>query len=148
MKEVILMAKVEGLGAEGDVVQVSDGFARNFLLPRKKAALVTEASRRQVEKKRQERVEREKTELGAAAQMAQSLQSISCTITVKTGDEGKMFGSVTTADIAANLKEQGVEVDRHAVQLKEAIKEIGVYDVQLKLHNDVAATIKVWVVEE
>ena len=148
MKEVILMAKVDGLGAEGDVVQVADGYARNFLLPRKKASLVTEASRRQVEKKREERIEREKNELAAAAQTAQKLQSVSCTIAVKTGEGGKMFGSVTAADIAANLKEQGIEVDRHAVQLKEAIKELGVFDIELKLHSDVSATIKVWVVEE
>ncbi len=147
-KEVILMAAVEGLGAEGDVVRVADGYARNFLLPHKLAAPVTDATRRQLEKRRKERDEKLGREREAAQAVAKAIEQVSCTITVKTGDEGKLFGSVTASDIVSALKAQGVEVDKHQVDLPEAIRELGVFHVAIKLHPEIQAAAKVWVVEE
>lgn len=147
-REVILMADVNGLGAEGDVVSVADGYARNYLLPKKLAAAVTEATRRQLEKKRQERQEEEGKELEAAQSVAKVIESSSCTISVKAGAEGKMFGSVTASDIAAALAEQGIDIDRHKLQLEEPLRELGVFNVPIKLHPQVESSVKVWVVEE
>jgi large subunit ribosomal protein L9 len=142
------MQDIEGLGSEGDVVRVADGYARNYLLPRKLAAPVTEATRRQVEKKRREREERLAKERDAARQLAARIEQISCTIAVKAGEEGKMFGSVTAADIAASLKSQGIEVEKQQIELAEPIRELGVFNVVVRLQPEVQAALKIWVVEE
>lgn len=147
-KEVILMANVEGLGAEGDVVRVADGYARNYLLPRNLAAPVTDATRRRLEKKRKVRDEQTARDREQAQSVAQTIESSSVTITVKTGEEGKLFGSVTSADIAEALKAQGLEIDKHKIELPEPIRELGVFNVPIKLGPDVQATLKMWVVEE
>lgn len=147
-KEVLLMADVSGLGSEGEVVTVSDGYARNYLLPRKLAAAVSEATTRRLAKMREQREAQHQTEIASAREMAARLEKVSCTITVKTGGDDKMFGSVTTANIVDVLKSQGVEVDKHSLLLETPIKELGVYDVKVKLHPEVQATVKVWVVEE
>jgi len=147
-REFILMQDIEGLGSEGDVVRVADGYARNYLLPRKLAAPVTEATRRQVEKKRREREERLAKERDAARQLAARIEQISCTIAVKAGEEGKMFGSVTAADIAASLKSQGIEVEKQQIELAEPIRELGVFNVVVRLQPEVQAALKIWVVEE
>lgn len=147
-KEVILMADVAGLGAEGEVVRVSDGYARNYLLPKNLAAPVTEATRRRLEKKRKEREAELATAREAAAGMVKTVESISCTIAVKTGGEGKLFGSVTAADIVTAVKGQGVAIDKHQVDLAEPIRELGVFNIPIKLHPEITATLKVWVVEE
>ena len=147
-KEVFLMADVADLGAEGDVVTVADGYARNYLLPKGLAAPVTEATRRQLAKIQRDRNAQEKAELEAAQQMVAKLNDVSCTITVKTADDEKLYGSVTAGDIADALKEQGLDIDRHSLILEAPIKELGVFDVGVKLHRDAEATIKIWVVEE
>jgi large subunit ribosomal protein L9 len=147
-KEVILIAEVKGLGVEGDVVRVADGYARNFLLPHKLAAPVTDATRRQIEKRRKVREEKLAQEREAAQALAKTIDTLSCTITVKTGAEGKLFGSVTATDVVTALKVQGVEVDKHQVDLPEPIRELGVFHVSIKLHPEILATVKVWVVEE
>ena len=147
-REVILMAAVAGLGAEGDIVRVAEGHARNFLLPKKLAAPVTDATRRQIEKRRKEREEKEGREREAAQALARTIEQVSCTVTVKTGEEGKLFGSVTANDVVAALKAQGVEVDKRQVDLPEPIRELGVFHVAIKLHPEIQAAAKVWVVEE
>ncbi len=147
-KEIILMADVEGLGGEGDVVTVADGYARNYLFPKNLAAPVTVATRRILEKKRREREEREAKLKAAAEETARKLEESGCTLTVKAGAEGKLFGSVTNADIAAALAEQGIEIERQKIVLEEPIRELGVYDLTVNLHADVKANLKVWVVEE
>jgi large subunit ribosomal protein L9 len=147
-KEVLLMSEVPGLGAEGDVVTVKDGYARNYLLPKKLAAPVTAATRRQLEKLRREREARRKQELQAAQELANRLSSASVTIPVKTGKDAKLYGSVTGSDIATALEAQGVSVDRHKFAMEEPIRELGVYHIKIKLHPDVEASVKVWVVEE
>lgn len=147
-KEVILMADVKGLGGEGDVVRVTDGYARNYLLPNKLAAPVTDATRRQLDKKRKEREVKLAEEKAGADQLRAQVEKASCTITVKTGAEGKMYGSVTVADILGVLKGQGVMLEKHQLDLPEPIKEIGVFNIPVKLHPEVQTTLKVWVVEE
>ncbi|MDD4871029.1 MAG: 50S ribosomal protein L9 [Kiritimatiellae bacterium] len=146
-REVLLMADVADLGSEGDVVKVSEGYARNYLLPRKLVAPVTAATRKRLEKIQKEREVARKAELEAAKEMATKLEKVSCTIPVKAKDE-KLYGSVTVNDIADALKANGVQMDKQKILLAEPIKELGVFDVKVKLHADVEATIKVWVVEE
>ena len=147
-KEVVLMADVQGLGSQGEVVRVAEGYARNFLLPRNLAAPVTEATRRKLAKVLKVREEQEAKELDAAQSLVKSIEQVSCTIPVKTGEGGKLFGSVTVSDIVAALKAQGVEVDKHQVELPEAIRELGVFNIPIKVHPKVQATLKIWVVEE
>lgn len=147
-KEVILMADVKGLGSEGDVVRVTDGYARNYLLPNKLGAPVTDATRRQLEKKRRERDVRLTEEKAGAEQVRSLVEKASCTITVKTGAESKMYGSVTVSDILNVLKGQGVNLEKHHLDLPEPIKELGVFNIPVKLHPAVQTTLKVWVVEE
>ena len=146
--EVILMAAVEGLGGEGEVVRVAEGYARNFLLPKKLAAPVTEATRRRLEKRRKERDVQVAEQRVAAQEIAQRIEETSCTIAVKAGAEGKMFGSVTAADIVDSLKVQGIQIEKQQLDLPEPLRELGVFNLPVKLHPDVQAVLKVWVVEE
>jgi large subunit ribosomal protein L9 len=146
--EILLMADVKDLGTEGQVVRVSEGYARNFLIPRKLGAPVTEATRRRLAKIQQVREQNRKVEAEKALALVQNMEKGSYTIPVKTGAGEKLFGSVTNADIAEVLKAQGFEVDKHNIVLDNPIRELGVYEVKVKLHADVEATIKVWIVEE
>ena len=147
-KELILTSDVPGLGIEGDLVKVADGYARNFLLPRKLAAPVTSMSRRQLEAKQAAREARMRTELEQAQHLARRLEAESVTIPVKAGPEGKLYGAVHAAEIAAALAAQGFAVDRYQVLLKEPLRELGVVNVPVKLHPDLSAVVKVWIVEE
>ena len=147
-KEVLLMADVKGLGAEGEVVRVAEGYARNYLFPQSLAAPVTEATRRRLEKKRKEREVQLARETEAARKLAATIEQISITIPVKTGEEGKMFGAVTVMDVVNALKAQGVEVERHLIDLPDAIRELGVFNIPVKLHPEIQAILKLWVVEE
>ena len=146
--EVVLMADVKGLGSQGDVVRVAEGYARNFLLPRNLAAPVTDATRRRLEKVRKVREEQDVKELDMAQNLAKSIEQISCTIPVKSGEGGKLFGSVTAADIVSALKAQGIEIDKHQVDLPEPLRELGVFNIPIKALSKVQATLKIWVVEE
>lgn len=147
-KELILIADVEGLGVEGEIVRVAEGYARNYLLPREKAALVTPATKRLVEKKKAERVEREAAQKAEAVKQAEQLAQISVTLSVKTGENGKLFGSVTAADVLAALEKQGIKLDKKQLVMAAPVRELGVVELPVKLHEDVDATLKVWVVEE
>ncbi len=146
--EVILMNDVPNLGITGDVVRVSEGYARNYLLPRQLAAPVTEATRRRIEKKRQERAAQEAVVLAAAQEQAARVGKLALNVVVKAGTEGKLFGAVTAAQIAEALAAQGIPVERHQVDLPEPLRELGKFDVPVRLHPQVTATLKVWVVEE
>ncbi len=146
--EVLLMTDVKDLGAEGDIVTVADGFARNYLLPRKLAAPVTEATRRRLEKIRREREDVRKAELEEGRALAAKLEGISLTIAVKVSEADKMFGSVSVADLTSLLEEQGFSIDRNNVLLDAPIKDLGVYTVKIKVHPEVESSVKVWVVEE
>lgn len=146
--EILLMADVDSLGAEGDVVMVADGYARNYLLPHKLAAPVTAAARARLAKLQRQRADSRKADMAEARKLADKLASVSCTIAVRTGEDEKLYGSVTTSDIAKALSDQGVEIDRHKIVLEAPLKDLGVFDVKIKVHADVDATCKVWIVEE
>ncbi len=146
--EVLLMDQVEGLGIEGDIVKVAEGYARNFLFPKGIATEVTEGKKRQIEKKRLERLTQLEKEKGAAEKLAKKIEGVECTINVKVGENGKLFGSVGIPQILEKLAEQGLEVDKSKVDLATPLHELGVFDVALKLHAEVTGTLKVWIVEE
>ncbi len=146
--EILLMDQVEGLGIEGDIVKVADGYARNFLFPRGIATQVTEGKKRQIEKKRTERLAQLQKEKGAAEELAKKIDGFECTIAVKVGENGQLFGSVNVPQILEKLAEQGLELDKSKVDLATPLHELGVFDVSLKLHAEVTGTLKVWIVEE
>jgi large subunit ribosomal protein L9 len=146
--EVLLMAKITDLGAEGDIVKVADGYARNYLLPRKLAAPVTSATKRKLAKLQEDRGEKEKQSLLDASQKATELASISVTIAVKVAEGEKLYGSIGTVEIAEAIQKQGVELDKSMLVLEEPLKELGVYDIAVKLHSEIETTVKVWIVEE
>jgi large subunit ribosomal protein L9 len=146
--EVILREHVENLGSRGEVVKVADGYARNYLLPRKLALPVTEGSRRQIERERAKFDAREAEEKKVAEAIASRLADIEVVIARKVGETDALYGSVTTADIAEALAAQGVEVDRRKLQLADPIKKLGDLDVPVKLHREVAGSVKVRVVAE
>ena len=146
--EVLLMDQVEGLGIEGDVVKVADGYARNFLFPRGIATEVTEGKKRQIEKKRAERLVQLEKEKSAAEELLKKIEGIECTIAAKVGETGKMFGSVGVPAILEKVAEQGLELDKSKVVLATPLHELGVFDVSIKLHPEVTATLKVWIVED
>jgi large subunit ribosomal protein L9 len=146
--EVILREHVEHLGRRGDVVKVADGYARNYLLPRKLALTVTEGNRKQIERERQSVEKREADERVAAEAMAARFAGLEIAIARRVGETEALYGSVTSADIAEALAAKGFEVDRRRVQLAEPIKQLGEFDVPVRLHRDVTATIKVVVTRE
>ncbi len=146
--EVLLMDQVEGLGIEGDIVKVADGYARNYLFPKGIATMVTEGKKRQIEKKRIERLALLEKEKSAAEELAKKIEGIECTIAAKVGENGKMFGSVGIPQILEKMKEQGLELDRSKIVLATPLHELGVFDVAIKLHSEVTGTLKVWIVEE
>ena len=146
--EVILRQAVDSLGHPGDVVTVSNGYARNYLLPRGVAFLATEGNKKRItqEKARLEAAETERRD--SAQQLADRMAEVSITFAARVGEEGKLFGSVTTADIAQQLEAQGYHVERRQIDLHEPIKALGVYRVPIKLHADVRPEIKVWVIKQ
>ena len=145
---VILKENVENLGHIGDVINVSSGYARNFLLPRN---LVVEADEKNVAAIEHHKRSLEKKRLAAKAsaqELAKKLADYSCTLTRKVGEGDKLFGSVSTADIAEVLKKAGFPVERREIQLEHPIKTLGVHPVTVKLDAEVEATLKVWVAKE
>lgn len=147
--QVILMEKVVNLGGLGDVVKVKDGYARNFLLPQGKARRVTPENLALFEAKRAELEKVQAEELAAAQERATKLQGLMLQITRKSGVDGRLFGSVTTADIAEALKTQGFEVEKADIRLPEGpLKQIGDNQIDVALHTDVVATITVSVLGE
>ena len=146
--EILLLSNVAGLGGEGDVVKVAEGYARNYLIPRKLGAPVTAATRRRLAKLQRDRETERQALREKARALVADVEKGSYTIAVKVGAENKLYGSVTAADIVTVLHTQGFEVEKHAVKLEEPLRELGVYDIKLALQPDVEATIKVWIVEE
>jgi large subunit ribosomal protein L9 len=146
--EVILLKSVPPLGDRGDKVKVKAGYARNYLLPRKLAIPATVANLRVLGEEEKTMERRDQREMLEAKQRAASMLDLSCTIPVQVGEEDKLYGSVTAADIANALKGQGVDIDRKQIMLEEPIKKIGVYTVEIKLHREVGIPARVWVVKE
>ena len=146
--EVILKEDVANLGHRGDVVKVADGYGRNFLLPRKLALQATVANKAVIDQMKAAAARRSATEKAQAEELVTKLQPVVLTFTRKSGDHGHLFGSVTSADIAAELGTQGFDIDRRKIQLNEPLKSLGNFDVALKLHREVSAHIKVKVIGE
>jgi large subunit ribosomal protein L9 len=146
--KVILKADIVNLGRQGDIKKVSDGYARNYLIPRD---FVREATPRNLKIWEKEKVKLEKKRqevIAQAKELAEKIEKTSITVSVKVGENGKLFGSVTNADIGDILKENGFDIEKQNIVIKEHIKEVGVYTVEIRVHPDVIAHPKVWVVEE
>ena len=146
--EVILREHVDNLGRRGDLVKVADGYARNYLLPRKMALLATEGNKKVIEREREKFEAKEAEEQKVAQAVADRLASVEVEIARRVGETDALFGSVTNADIAEVLAAKGFDIDRRKVSLHEPIKKLGEFDVPVKLHRDVVVTIKVKVVAE
>lgn len=146
--KVILLKDVESLGSAGEVVQVKDGFGRNFLIPRNEALVATDTNVAQFESRRNQHEAVAERERRAAEVVAKKLEADSLTAQVKVGEEDRLFGSVTVQNVAELLEEKGYEIDRRAIHLGDGIRELGVYNVEVRLHADVTATVKLWVVKE
>jgi large subunit ribosomal protein L9 len=146
--KIILQENIEKLGTRGQVVEVAEGYARNYLLPRLLAIPADTGNMKRLEKIRGALAKKEATERGAAELLAQQLAAASVTISRKAGENDQLFGSVTAADIAAALEAQGFHVDKRRIQLAEPIKVISENQVPVKLHHDVSATLKVSVTRE
>jgi large subunit ribosomal protein L9 len=145
---VVLRENVSNLGRIGDVVTVTDGYARNFLLPRNlvvaadaKNVAAIEHHKKTLEKKRV-------AQKGAATELAKKLGDFSCTISRKVGEHDKLFGSVTSGDVAEALKKAGYTIEKHDIQMATPIKSLGVHPVEIRIETDVMATVKVWVVKD
>ena len=144
--ELILIEDVKDLGRLGDRVRVAEGFARNYLLPRKLAAAASPGILRRLESRKLQMQKEHEERLAVAQAMAEKIAKLSVSLAVEAGENDKLYGSVSSVQIAEALAAQGVEVDRPAILLDEPIKELGVYTVNVRLHDDVQAALKVWVV--
>jgi large subunit ribosomal protein L9 len=146
--EVILREHVDNLGRRGDVVKVAEGYARNYLLPRKLALAVNEANKRQIERERKVAEAKDAEERGQADAIAARLAEVEIEIPRRVGENQTLYGSVTTADIAHALVAKGFEIDKRKIQLKEPLKALGETTVPVKIHRDVTAQLKVSVVPQ
>ena len=144
--KVILREDVKRLGSAGDVVEVKDGYARNYLVPRNLAVRADAGHMRQLEHEKKVLHEKREKMLKGARKLAETINKTSCTISVQAGEEDKLFGSVTSIDIAEALSKEGVEIDKKHIQLEEPIKSLGVFVVPIKITSEVEARLKVWVV--
>jgi len=146
--KVILRQNHESLGQVGDVVDVKDGFARNFLIPRKIAYAALTGNIQALEEEKKTLEKKLMQEIHASENLSTELEKVSVSIPVQVGEEDKIFGSVTTQMIADALKEKGFEIDKRKIDIEEPIKALGIYGISIKLHPSVTAKIKVWVVRE
>jgi large subunit ribosomal protein L9 len=145
--EVILRQAVENLGHPGDIVDVSAGFGRNYLLPRGLAYAATTGNKKRIEQEKQRLDAAEASRRTAAETIAERLAQVSLTFSARVGEEGKLFGSVTAADVAHQLEQQGFAVEKRQIDLHEPIRALGVYRVPVRLHADVRPEVKVWVIK-
>ena len=146
--QVILRGSMENLGAAGDVVNVKPGYARNYLIPKGLAYEATAQNKRRIEAENARSAAKEAETLSEAQQRAKAIEGVSLTFTARAGQEGKLFGSITSADIAEKLAEQGITIDRRQIELEEPIKTLGVTSVAIRLHSQVKPEVKVWTIAE
>jgi len=145
---IVLRKDVENVGRRGEVVKVAAGYARNFLLPKHMALQATPGNLKRIEMERKVLEVQEAKEQQEAAALAEQISKLSCTAVRKVGDNEALYGSVTNADVAEMLEKEGYRIDKRKVLLDEPIKSLGIYEVSIKLHPQVTATLKVWVVKE
>jgi len=146
--ELILLQDVENLGKQGTLVKVKDGYARNFLIPRKLAAVSTPGVIQMLERKKKQKAIEEAKHKEEALSLAKKIGALSLTISVEAGVEDKIFGSVTSEMVRNALRGEGVEIDKKTIVIEEPFKQLGIYQVPVKLHSEVTATLKVWVVKK
>jgi large subunit ribosomal protein L9 len=146
--EVILIENVDKVGSRGQLVRVADGYGRNYLLPKKMAVAATPQNKKWVEQQRIKFLKLEAKEKGEAEELGQLLEGVSLTFVRKAGEQGTLFGSVTAIDVSEGLSAQGYKIDRRKIQLANPLKIVGEYDVTIRLHRSVAATVKVKVEAE
>jgi large subunit ribosomal protein L9 len=146
--EVILRRAVENLGKPGDVVKVKNGYGRNYLLPHNLAYEATPGNLKRIQQERDRLDAAEGQRRDSAQDVATKLEQVSLTFSARVGEEGKLFGSVTAADIAQQLEQQGFHIEKRQIDLHEAIKSLGVYRVPIRLHADVKPEIRVWVIKQ
>ncbi len=146
--EVILTENVSGLGNRGDVIKVKDGYARNYLFPKKLAIPATENNRKMLEEENRIRQRKDEKVKQSVQALAEKMEGLSCTIVVQAGEEDKLYGSVGPHEIAKAINEQGFDIDHKQVIMEEPIKKLGVYTVPVRLHREVEVSVKVWVVKE
>ncbi|HYR10850.1 MAG TPA: 50S ribosomal protein L9 [Longimicrobium sp.] len=146
--QVILRDRIENLGNAGDVVDVKPGYGRNYLIPKGLAYEASPANVRRMEAERAAQGRKEAETLSEARQQAGAIEGVSLTFNARAGQEGKLFGSITSGDIADKLAEQGIQIDRRQIELEEPIKSLGVHSVPVRLHSQVRPEIKVWVIAE
>jgi large subunit ribosomal protein L9 len=146
--KIILRQNHSTLGSIGDVVVVKDGYARNYLIPRNIAYRATEGNLKALEEEKKTLTRREEKSAKEAEKLSAQLAGISLTITMKVGEDDKLFGAVTSQMIADSLIEKGFTIDKRIIELEEPIKTLGIFEVPVKLHSKVTAKVKVWVVRE
>lgn len=146
--EVILKKRVETLGDEGDILTVANGYARNYLIPMQLAVRATEKNRRMLEHERQLLAAQGEKAKVRAEELASRIAEVTCTIQRRAGENDRLFGSITSMDIAEALASQDIEVDRRNIELDEPIRELGVFTVPIRFHADVTADIQIVVVRE
>ena len=146
--EIILRQAVENLGKPGDVVKVKSGYARNYLLPHGLAYEATPGNLKRIQQERNRLEAAENERRNAAQGLAERIEQVSLTFSARGGEEGKLFGSVTAADIAAQLEAQGFHLEKRQIDLHEPIKALGVYRVPIRLHADVKPEVRVWVIKQ
>jgi len=146
--KIILLKDVDKLGRSGDIISASEGYARNFLFPRGLALPATEQNIKVAETNMRHKAEAVEKERQEALRLADAISKVSCTIAVEAGKDDKLFGSVTSADIQNVLEAEGIKVDKKKIELKENITQIGIFQIPVKLHHEITANLKLWVVKK
>jgi large subunit ribosomal protein L9 len=146
--EIILREDIKELGSAGDKIKVKSGYARNYLIPKNLALEVTAANMKAVQAQKQQRAKKEQALKVAAESKAEKLSNVSCTIAMSAGEEDKLFGSVTHADVADALKAEGIEIDKKDIVFEEDITNLGIYYCKIKLHPEVTQRVKLWIVDK
>ena len=146
--KIVLRQNYDSLGSAGEIVKVKPGFARNFLIPKGIAFFATPQNIKRYESEKEQLTWKKEQDKRKSEDLAKTLESVSCTITVQVGEEDKLFGSVTAQNIAEALESQGYKIDKRKILLDEPIKSLGIYSVPIKVHTEVEAKVKVWVVKE
>ena|SRR3972149_1374042 len=145
--KVILKEEVKGLGKAGAIVNVAEGYGRNFLLPQKKAVDATPDNLKKAEKEKKKEEEKQKHLIVDAQELAKKVNEYSITISRQVGEGEKMFGAVTSSDIAEALKKEGINIDKRQVYIEKPIKDLGLFQVPIKIHQDITSLLKVWIVK-
>jgi large subunit ribosomal protein L9 len=146
--QIVLLEDIPALGKAGDTVKVSDGYGRNYLIPRKKAILATEKNIKILEHQKRQIRQQMGNMKKDAERVAEQIENLSCTFAKTVGESGKLFGSVTSMEIENYLKENGIDVDRKRILMEEPLKNLGMFTIPIKIHPEVTARLKVWVVQE